>query len=169
MDCRAGLPESTHVGKRVRIAATVLAAAAVIGCQTFRPAEPAGLRPGQTVRVDLADSAARARAGWSGPDRGRLTGEVVRSSGQGMELSIRSRPGGSSLSPYRDTLSVPASIIRSVEKQRISALRSAAVAGGVVAATALVFELSATGGGLAPPGNDGGGAESIGIRIPLIP
>lgn len=169
MDRQARRSDRTRPGSRVTLAAAVLAAVAVGGCQTFQPAEPAGLRPGQTVRVELADSSARARAGWDGPDRDRLTGEVVRSSREGMELSVRSRLGGATLSPYRDTLDVPASLISSVQRRRISALRSAAVAGGVVAAAALVFELNVTGGGTAPPPNDGGATESIGISIPLFP
>lgn len=151
-------------------AATAVAAAALFGCRTFQPAEPAGLEPGQTVRVELADSASRAAAGWTGPERDRVTGQVVRSSDDDMDLSIPSRVGGAAVSRYyRDTLHVPASLIRSVERQRISALRSAAVAGGVVAATALLFELDITGGGTAPPSDGGGPAEGIGIRIPLFP
>lgn len=149
-----------------------LAFVAVVGltaCQTFQPAEPAGLRPGQTVRVELADSAARTEAGWTGPERDRLTGEVVRSSRDGMDLSVQSRVGGASLSPYRDTLQVPASLIRSVQRQRISPLRSAAVAGGVVAATALLIELDIAGGSAPPPPGGGGTPESIGLRIPVFP
>lgn len=161
--------DGTRVGGRLALAAALAAAAAVAGCQTFQPAERSGLRPGQTVRVELADSVARAEAGWSGPDRARLTGEVVRSTGEGMDLSVRSRVGGASLSPYRDTIAVPASIIRSVREQRISALRSAAVAGGVVATAALLFELDITGGGSTPPSNGGGATESVGISIPLFP
>lgn len=156
----------SSAGRRAVLTAA-LSALAVGGCQTFQPAEPAGVRPGQTVRVELADSSTRARAEWSGPDRDRLTGKVVRSSRDGMELSVRSRLGGADFSPYRDTLSVPAPLIRSVREQRISALRSAAVAGGVVAAAAVIFELNITGGGSAPPPNGGGGTESVGISIPL--
>ena len=152
---------------RVALAAALIAAASVTACQTFQPAEPSGLEPGQTVRVELADSVARAEAGWTGPNRDRLTGKVVRTVRDGLDLSVPSRVGGASLSPYRDTLSVPASVIRSVQRQRISALRSAAVAGGVVGAVALLIELDITGGGSAPPPNGGGPAESVGISIPL--
>lgn len=158
--------DSTRAGGRLALAA-MLAAASVTACQTFQPAEPSGLQPGQTVRVELADSVARAEAGWTGPDRDRLTGQVVRTDRDGLDLSVRSRVGGASLSPYRDTLSVPASVIRSVQRQRLSALRSAAVAGGVVGTAALLFSLDITGGGSAPPPNGGGPAESVGISIPI--
>lgn len=168
MHRRAERSEWRRAGRRLTVAAAVLSAAALAGCQTFQPVEPSGLRPGQTVRVELADSAARAEAGWTGPRRDRLTGQVVRSARDGLALSVRSRLGGASLSPYRDTLAVPASIIRSVQRQRISALRSAAVAGGVVGAAALLFELDITGGGSAPPSNEGGATESVGISIPLV-
>lgn len=157
----------TRAGGRLALAAALLAAASVTACQTFQPAEPSGLRPGQTVRVELADSVARAEAGWTGPHRDRLTGQVVRTARDGLDLSVRSRVGGASLSPYRDTLSVPESVIRSVQRQRISPLRSAAVAGGVVASVALLIELDITGGGSAPPPNEGGPAESVGISIPI--
>lgn len=168
MDRRAERSGWRRTGRGLALAAAVLTAAALAGCQTFRPAEPSGLRPGQTVRVELADSAARAEAGWTGPRRDRLTGQVVRSARDGLALSVRSRVGGASLSPYRDTLSVPASMIRSVQRQRLSALRSGAVAGGVLAAAALLFELDITGGGSAPPSNEGGATESLGISIPLV-
>jgi len=160
---------STLAGGRLALAAAILAAASVTACQTFQPAEPSGLEPGQTVRVELADSVARAEAGWTGPNRDRLTGQVVRTARDGLDLSVRSRVGGASLSPYRDTLSVPASVIRSVQRQRLSALRSAAVAGGVVGAAALLFSLDITGGGSAPPSDGGGATESIGISVPLFP
>lgn len=161
--------DRTRAGGRLALVAAILAAASATACQTFQRAEPSGLQPGQTVRVELADSVTRARAGWTGPNRDRLTGQVVRTARDGLDLSVRSRVGGASLSPYRDTLSVPASVIRSVQRQRLSAVRSAAVAGGVVGAAALLFSLDITGGGSAPPSNGGGATESIGISVPLFP
>ena len=166
---RSKRSSSARASGRLALAAAILAAASVTACQTFQPAEPSGLQPGQTVRVELADSVTRARAGWTGPSRDRLTGQVVRTARDGLDLSVRSRVGGASLSPYRDTLSVPASVIRSVQRQRLSAVRSAAVAGGVVGAAALLFSLDITGGGSAPPSNGGGATESIGISVPLFP
>lgn len=151
------------------LTATALSLAA---CQTFRPVEPTDVRPGQTVRVELADSAERDAAGWTGPDRQRLTGELVRWSREGMALSMRSRIGAAGLSPYRDTLQVPKSLIRSVHRQEISALRSAAVAGGVVGAAALLVHIDlAGGGGRSPQPGGGGPVESVGFRIviPLVP
>lgn len=164
---RAERTEWRPAGRRLAVAAAALTAAGLAGCQTFQPAEPSALRPGQTVRVELADSAAQAEAGWTGPRRDRLTGQVVRSAREGLALSVRSRVGGASLSPYRDTLSVPEAIIRSVQRQRISPLRSAAVAGGVVGAAALLFELDIRGGGSVPPSDGGGATESVGISLPL--
>lgn len=169
MDHRAKPSDRSGPGRGIVLVAAVLAAGVAVGCQTFQPAEPSGLRPGQTVRVQLADSAARAEAGWTGPERESLTGDLVRSDPTGLDLSVRTSASGARISPYRDTLEVPASLIRSVERQRLSPLRSAGVAAGLVATAALLFELDIPGGGTAPSRDGGGPAESVGVSIPVFP
>lgn len=138
---------------------------ATVGCHAYRPVdgEPA---PGRTVRVTV-DTAL-----WSGSPggAGTLTGDVASTSRDSLRLlrEDRSARPGAVAGPGRDTLVVPYSAATGVEYRTISVWRSAAVAAGVLGATALTFEVASSGGVLSSPGEEGDGPrESIILRVPL--
>lgn len=137
---------------------------ATLGCHAYRSVdgEPT---PGRTVRVALDT------ARWSGHDgNATLTGEVASSSEDSLRLirPNRSARPGAAARFGEDTLAVPYDAATRLEYRSISVWRSAAVAAGVVGATALTFEVASSGGVISNPGEGGNGPqESIVVRIPL--
>lgn len=137
---------------------------ATLGCHAYRSVDGEPV-PGRTVRVALDT------ARWSGHGGGStLTGEVASSSGDSLRLVLgdRSARPGAPAAVEEDTLAVPYDAAARLEYRSISVWRSAAVAAGVVGATALTFEVASRGGVISNPGEGGGGPqESIVVRIPL--
>ncbi len=137
---------------------------ATLGCHAYRSVDGAP-EPGRTVRVALD------MARWIGYDGGAtLTGEVASSSEDSLRLirPDRSARPGAAAGFGEDTLAVPYDAATRLEYRSISVWRSAAVAAGVVGATALTFEVASSGGVISSPGDGGGGPqESIVVRIPL--
>lgn len=139
----------------------------LLACHAYRPVEPATLRSGQSVRVRLADAAARARAGWTAAASDALVGHVVRRSADSLVLSVapRGMPAGA-FSPFRDTVAVPAGLVTRVEKEGLSPWRTGLLVVGVVGGTFLLLELNAGegGGGNPPSPPNGDPPESLAPR-----
>lgn len=150
----------SSLGRRWRWAASPIAllVALLPACHTHRLVESGVPDAGSSVTVQLADSATRARAEWWGVDRDRLSGTVVRADRDTIVLSVPSRLGDRPPHPrFRDTLSVPGTLVTAVREERLSAWRSAVLTAGLVAGGFLLLELKVVGGGrgVQPPNGDG--------------
>lgn len=123
---------------------------------------------GRTVEVTV--DTARWRAPVAGGNQ-TLTGRVVSSSRDSVLLSVSSNQlrASAAVRTDEDTVAFPYGAAERIRYRSISAWKSAAVAAGVVAATAITFEVAASGGGVSggDPG-PGGPDESIWIRVPLF-
>lgn len=126
-----------------------------VACHTYRRIESGVPDPGTSVRVRLADSATRARAGWEAAGSGELAGRALRHTGDSLVLSVPGLTGGAG-SLFRDTIAVPTSLVRRVEEEELSVWRSALLTAGVVTGTFLLLELggSEASGGLRTPGDE---------------
>lgn len=161
-------------GARGRAAIAALAAAFLVGCQTFRPVERGGPDVGSTVRLELAapDRPSDATGGPSwrrAADGRRLVGEVLAADADSVWLRVTGQVGRVGTESRFDTLAVPRGAIARVERQQLSALKSAALAGGLVAGTFLLLEVSDATGGQAPQPGNGTGQEHRGLLIRIFP
>lgn len=130
----------------------------VPACHTHRLVQSGVPEAGSSVQVRLADSTARARAGWEAVTRNELSGRVVRADRDSLVLSVPSRVGDGPAHPsYRDTLPVPSSLVLSVREERLSPWRSAVLTAGLVAGTFALLQLDVFrgGGSVGPPNGDG--------------
>lgn len=139
-----------------------------LACHSYTPVQGAP-DVGRTVEVDV--DTARWRGPGAGESRRTLSGRVVSSSRDSVRLAVSAGElrMPSSVRTGPDTVAVPLGAAERIRYRSISAWKSAAVAGAVVAATAVTFEVAASGGGISgrDPG-PGGPDEGLRIRIPLL-
>ena len=105
------------------------------GCFNYVPLGSTAPDPGATIRAHLTDSAAAVLAPTVGPGIGALEGRVLRRDESAIELAVsaaRFRFGGGSQARYGESLAVPRFGIAAVEQRKLSPLRTALLAGGVV-------------------------------------
>lgn len=130
-----------RLGYRLRRAGYAAAAASVLaGCFAYRPAEPAGLRPGQVVRVTLTPSGAQEVTQQVGPRVETLDGRVIGARDGALSLSVtqvtRAR-AGEEFWPG-DSVVVPVHGVSSLQVRQLDRKRSAwATAGALVALMAM--------------------------------
>lgn len=144
-----------------RIVAVVCVALlpAATGCHAYSTVE--GVPDvGRTVEVRL-DTVGRR----GDPTSGVLTGEVVSAAGDSIRLAV---PADRLDVDGEDTVAVPYAAAETMRYRSVSVWKSAAVAGGIVAATALTFEVAASGGALPGQGPGGGAEEAVRLRVPLL-
>lgn len=139
----------------IRSAATILvllcAAPLLAGCYTYRAA-PTAPPPGARVRVGLGDR--NPVQGGGARNVGRpareLNGTLVALDDETLVLAVRgngsvrrsARAGAPAVPSAGDTLRLARSRITGIEQRRLSSTRSALLAGGILAAVALVVEMS---------------------------
>ncbi|HEX7118516.1 MAG TPA: hypothetical protein VF212_07010 [Longimicrobiales bacterium] len=131
------------------------------GCYGYAPADPAGLRPSEPVRIVVDDRAFRRIAPALPRDAApRLEGEFLRATDDSLALSvwIGQAYRGTPFETARQIVTVPREGIIAIERRRLSTRRTALVAAGVVGLVAyLVTHLDFTsdpnpgGGGTPPP------------------
>lgn len=146
-----------RIGTWRRLAACLAVLVPVaVACHTYRRIESGVPDPGTSVRVRMADSATRARAGWEAARSDELAGRALRHTGDSLVLSVPGRTGSGAGSLFRDTIAVPTSLVRRVEEEGLSVWRSALLTAGVVTGTFLLLEVggSEASGGLRTPGDE---------------
>lgn len=137
----------------------VLACLVLVGCHTFRPIEPATVRPGMSVRVTLEPGEAARRAsvlGGADAVRGTVTEQT---SDQNMALAFRP----SAASRFNRFISVPWSGVERIEGKVLSPARTIGLAAGAIAVALAVLSITdqSSEGGPEPPPVD----ESRRIQI----
>ena len=141
----------------MRVTSLLTASVLLSGCFQYVPVQPVAPEPGTTIRAHLTDSASAMLAPAVGPGIGALEGRVLRGDEAGIELAVsaaRFRFGGGSQTRYGEPLTVPRFGIAAVEQRKLSPMRTALLAGGVVlGAVGLVVAVDPGGGG----GGQGGG------------
>ena len=135
------------------------------GCFKYVPIGSTAPDPGTTIRAHLTDSAAAVLAPTVGPGIGALEGRVLRRDGSAIELAVsaaRFRFGGGSQARYGESLAVPRFGIAAVEQRKLSPVRTALLAGGVVlGAVGMVLAVDAVAGG----GGSSGGTGPPPVRV----
>lgn len=159
---------SSTLPARAAVAALAALTLPALGCHSYTTVQGAP-DVGRTVEVDV-DTARWGAAAGGGHGR-TLSGRVVSASGDSVRLAVSADElrMPSSVATGEDTVAVPLGAAERMRYRSISVWKSAAVAVAVVSATAVTFEVAASGGGVSGGGpGPGGPDEGLRLRIPLL-
>jgi hypothetical protein len=141
----------------MRVLRIAVLAVALSGCYTYGPMTNGAPELGKPMRVTLTLTGGDSLARWLGPNVATVDGRLVLATESAYELGVTSIVMHSGMEQYwkGETVTIPKSLISSVQARKFSWAKTGVLA-GVVVVTVLALQQSGAIGGSQSHGSPGG-------------